>query len=520
MYITYRKLIFVLFRGGKDGRVGMNRKETLDPRGSREMTSRGSRMVGVNRKETLVALSSRDLTSRAARMMISQRKLISTPEMSLLIPRINPNPWRTTGPLEKSLIMKDYCGYKPVMGRGTDATCMHKYLEKVGEDGILIPQRANMQDFLPAGAPLLDFLASTMDRVETWKYLPREEIKFYQKARNINYKLLEEVVVKEIIVGETPGQEINEITAWMWKQLEKDQRIRMNPTQIMSLDNKEIKITLYDIYRLAGVIKCKFPRIASKTEESSQRPDLPEDRPCQLPTKIMFGNGLTYCVIISIKLERNSQGEYILNQLQVQDEVVKLLESLPVCTGLGIRGDVLDIEFYYTILSGHTVSLQGYIDLAALAVVCGYNLMAKSITPMGVQVVGHTLNKCSSTGDGKWAYGWNESLQVYGIADILFGHICYSILSTVLLCDVFPDPEITCKFFNVPDQWFAVAWVQELISWSLDGIEIHNVDFKRATTREEMILSLSIDTPQIPCSWKKVRLRLRFGVNCSEDGLR
>ena len=101
--------------------------------------------------------------------------MISTPEMTLLIPRIVPNPWRTTGPLEKSIIMQDYCGYKPVMGRGTDATCMHKHLERVGEDGILIPQRADMQDFLPAGAPLLDFLASTMDRIETWKYPPSEE---------------------------------------------------------------------------------------------------------------------------------------------------------------------------------------------------------------------------------------------------------------------------------------------------------------------------------------------------------
>ena len=55
--------------------------------------------------------------------------MISTPEMTLLIPRIAPNPWRTTEPLEKPIIMQDYCGYKPVMGRDTDATCMHRYLE-------------------------------------------------------------------------------------------------------------------------------------------------------------------------------------------------------------------------------------------------------------------------------------------------------------------------------------------------------------------------------------------------------
>ena len=52
-------------------------------------------------------------------------------------------------------------------------------------------------------------------------------------------------MVKEIIVGETSDEEIRSITSWMWDQWEKDQQ--MNPTQIMSLDNEEIRISLYDI---------------------------------------------------------------------------------------------------------------------------------------------------------------------------------------------------------------------------------------------------------------------------------
>ena len=181
MYINYKILITALFRGGED-EVEMSRKETLEPRKSTVMMIPGSRTNAVGRKESLVAISSRDLTSLAARTMISRRKQISSPEMSMLIPRINPNPWRTTGPLEKSMVIKNYCGYRPVMGRGTDASCMHKYLEKIEGDGIQKPQEINMEEFLPAGAPLLDFLAATVDRLESWKYPPGEEIKFYQKA--------------------------------------------------------------------------------------------------------------------------------------------------------------------------------------------------------------------------------------------------------------------------------------------------------------------------------------------------
>ena len=158
------------------------------------------------------------------------------------------------------------------MGRGTDASCMHKYLEKVEGDGNQRPQEISMEEFLPAGALLLDFLASTVDRLESWKYPPGEEIKFYQKARNLSYRLLDEVVVKEIIVREISEEEIRSITSWMWDKWEKDQW--MHPTQVMSLDNEEIRISLYDIYRLSGKIECENPRTASK-EEDRKRPGCP-----------------------------------------------------------------------------------------------------------------------------------------------------------------------------------------------------------------------------------------------------
>ena len=43
---------------------------------------------------------------------------------------------------------------------------------------------------------------------------------------------------------------------------------------------------------------------------------------------------------------------------------------------------------------------------------------------------------------------WAElppSLQVYGIGDIRFGYICYSVLAGIMLRDLFPEPDIVCK---------------------------------------------------------------------------
>jgi len=49
----------------------------------------------------------------------------------------------------------------------------------------------------------LDFLVATVDRAKSWKYPLKEELKFYQRARSLNFNLLEDVIVKDIVVGVT-----------------------------------------------------------------------------------------------------------------------------------------------------------------------------------------------------------------------------------------------------------------------------------------------------------------------------
>ena len=68
---------------------------------------------------------------RAARIMTAKRKLNSTPEIQIFIPRNQPNPWRCTGPLAKENLMSKYTISQPVMS---------KYLAKVNQSGLQIPE--------------------------------------------------------------------------------------------------------------------------------------------------------------------------------------------------------------------------------------------------------------------------------------------------------------------------------------------------------------------------------------------
>ena len=462
-------------------------------------------------EKTLEPFSSQFLMNRAARIMIQARSKPTSQEMQMLIPRGSINPWRASGDLEKSILISSYCGYCPVMGRGCDRSCMAQYLRKVKVDGVQIPRGTRFSDFLPAGAPILDFLSVSMEKMECWKYPSISEIRFYQENRGLSLKMLQEVQVREIIVGETTSEECAEIFKWFWDQYEKDQKLL--PTSVVSMDNEEIKISLMDIYYMAGKVETTFPRRIANYLVEHNHLDIPEDRWMQLPVRIMLGNGISYALMITISLDRDSRNEYILKRIHIQEEVIDFLESIPVCMGLGVRIDVADVEYFYSLFSGRTVNLKGFLDLSSFAVLTGYNLRAMSMTPMGVNIVGHTLNKCCSTGDGKWSYRWEEipdPLKIYCLGDLRFGYMTYNTLAAVFIRDVFPDPDLLCKFLGVTDQIEAVRWILELVLLSLDGVEVHNVDFDAAQTRLDMIKSLrfrySFDSPLMESSPARVMI--------------
>ena len=96
-------------------------------------------------------------------------------------------------------------------------------------------------------------------------------------------------------------------------------------------------------------------------------------------------------------------------------------------------------------ISGESVELNGFVDLSATTAAAGFKLRTRNMTALRVQVVGPVLNKTVSTRDDFWGLPWADlppSLQFYGIGDIWFGYICYSVLAGIILRDLFPKPDI------------------------------------------------------------------------------
>ena len=116
----------------------------------------------------------------------------------------------------------------------------------------------------------------------------------------------------------------------------------------------------------------------------------------------------------------------------------------------------------------------------------GYRLQALGMTPMAVQIIGTILNKCVSTGDGRWGLPWgriSSPMKVYAIGDIKFGHLAYQILAGVLLRDVFPDPDVVCSLLGC-FQKDGVAWFSELLMDSARETEVDGEAIKSAESRK------------------------------------
>ena len=100
----------------------------------------------------------------------------------------------------------------------------------------------------------------------------------------------------------------------------------------------------------------------------------------------MFGDGLSWCAIISLPYKRNHHRDYIVERIRVQPCLLEVLQDLPACMEVEVRRDVVGIEDFYSLLSGENAELNGFMDLSAMAAAVGLQLRARNMTALGVQV--------------------------------------------------------------------------------------------------------------------------------------
>ena len=98
---------------------------------------------------------------------------------------------------------------------GKDEKCMSLYLRRVSSNGLDCSGILKKEEFLPAKAPLLDFLVEDTKRSDAWKYPKLEELEKYQKFRGLNLSMLERIETCELVCGDSSASEIREVREWI-----------------------------------------------------------------------------------------------------------------------------------------------------------------------------------------------------------------------------------------------------------------------------------------------------------------
>ena len=215
-------------------------------------------------------------------------------------------------------------GYWHRMNNGRDNIYMKKYLEMVSRTGLNKPRFLQDREFLPMGAPLLDFLIKETKKIDGWKFPRLDELEIYQERRGLSLEMLNQIKVREIICGISSSSEILEIHQWITDMYKIDQQTF--GSRVISMDVEDVKTTFYDTLRMAVKLEISSRRPVLRTQvESETIYRFGKDGWRQIPGKIMIGNGLSWVCIISLNLSRNDRDEYILEKMSVEPEILDLL---------------------------------------------------------------------------------------------------------------------------------------------------------------------------------------------------
>ena len=358
---------------------------------------------------------------------------------------------------------------------------MKNFLDHSQMTGVCTPYGEKIQNVFPSGAPALDHLINDSRSEAVFGEGVVDEMKLFEirENRGLHRCMLDTVKVVEVVVGRSSGADCVKMIEFYQDMRRIDDEA--TPLQFTSLDCEERRIldTEYDLVTRPN--KIEFDRVKLSKEKQ------PGEHWKQLPVKIMIGNGHSWAIMITIPVTEED-GEFYLERIEFQDLVLEFLLMLPTFVGVGIKSDVMEIEELVSACTGREFQMSGYIDLWALAVAAGYNATVGTMGALAFLIVGTTMNKRVSEGDGLWGRLWCEmtsEMKVYCLGDVKFGYQVTLILFGVMVRTLFPDPDIVLLLTRSTHRKFG-EWFARYLFETLRGVEVKADGIKEVRSLREL----------------------------------
>ena len=129
-----------------------------------------------------------------------------------------------------------------------DAYFMTKWQRHSRSNKLVLPSEEWYDQIFPAGAPVIDFLAVAKENPDGWAFPSPTLLDHWRNNRGIGDTYPANVRVKEIVIGQASGKDVQSFTEWTAKQYAYDQL--GFPSSVLSFDTEMTAITTYDWIRL------------------------------------------------------------------------------------------------------------------------------------------------------------------------------------------------------------------------------------------------------------------------------
>ena len=313
--------------------------------------------------------------------------------------------------------------------------------------------------YLFQGEPLANFLiADVLQNNEGWRFPRGIFLNELLSKSGCGKHSLKHVHTKELVLSDSLDEESSARFS-LFLGLHKENSLVEFPMPFTSLDIEDVQIHKADYYRLKDLVRenrndpnfiyeCPIPALNDKGSRKS------------IPARLAFGDGYRWMGIIRTPITRlNGKFRFDFQQIRRSARLWQsVFDSFSTLVGVGIAKDVRDYVDFLTDFFNFTPYFAATIDLASLALVLGYTHRKTGLFTLNLLFTGTPLCKVMSCADNRWGDAdLPECFLAYLAADIRSGHILATIMLSMLIRNMFPDPAALCSILG-RDQRKAMFW--------------------------------------------------------------
>ena len=154
--------------------------------------------------------------------------------------------------------------------------------------------------------PNLDILEMEADQEYGWKYPSQETLQEFQDFRGLRDRMWK-CEVREIVLNSNQTEkEQRDIIAWHHERMAEDSKV--SPKTPLSLDVEQVRCTLKDVLRLGGQQSYPKSSVTLSDHPGDEKFEAHRDRYVQFPVCVMWGNSLSWALMLTILAEPQRTG--------------------------------------------------------------------------------------------------------------------------------------------------------------------------------------------------------------------